>query len=401
MNNKKVLLGLALSILLVLALFVMYPLARNTTRPAKLEDKASRPGATFEAPLMNIITVKVYRSDGSVETYQKVGDPWTQNLMAAMANLLFGRYNTNPLSLYARDGQVKTQVETEYSYGASALNVNPYLAIGIGTGSISPSFYDVDLSNLIALINVTAAGVSVADNGTHIIASYTVSYTASAAITVSEVGLYWTAADYNTKTYRYYLFARDVLSQSIALQANDVLAVTYTVAFKYNEPPMTYNFAALMFNYLFGLRYYGKALTFTTTDGTAATTADFGTDRYTFTDAVKEYAKVRFGSGSPSYAAKVTDVRSPLVTTGNVQVDAGSNSTHFYFTLTVGYPFTSAATVSEAALIIDSIDIEAAVADSAIAKQLLVLYFPITSPVSVPAGGAIKFQFTIAFRVSP
>jgi hypothetical protein len=352
---------------------------------------------------MNIITVKVYRSDGSVETYQKVGDPWTQNLMAAMANLLFGRYNTNPLSLYARDGTTKTQVETEYSYGASALNVNPYLAIGIGTGSVAPSFYDVDLSNLIALINVTAAGVSVTDNGTHIIASYTVSYTASAAVTVSEVGLYWTAADYNTKTYRYYLFARDVLSQPVALQANDVLGVTYTIAFLYNQPPMTYNFAALMFNYIFGLRYYGKALSFTTTDGTVTTTADFGTDRYTSPiDAVKEYAKVRFGSGSPSYAAKVTDVRSPLATTGNVQVDAGSNSTHFYFKLTVGYPFTSATvTVSEAALIIDSIDIEAAVADSAIAKQLLVLYFPITSAVQMPAGGAIKFQFTIAFRISP
>jgi hypothetical protein len=30
-----------------------------------------------------------------------------------------------------------------------------------------------------------------------------------------------------------------------------------------------------------------------------------------------------------------------------------------------------------------------------------VLYFPITSPVSVPAGGAVKFTFTIAFRISP
>jgi len=121
MNNTKVLLGLALSILLVLALFVMYPLARNSAKPAKLEDKASGPGTALEVPLMNIITVKVYRSDGRVETYQKVGDPWTQNLMAAMANFLFGRYNTNPLNLYARDGQVKTQVETEYagSYTAS------------------------------------------------------------------------------------------------------------------------------------------------------------------------------------------------------------------------------------------------------------------------------------------
>jgi hypothetical protein len=245
---------------------------------------------------------------------------------------------------------------------------------------------------------VAAAGVSVTDNGTHIIASYTVSYTASSAVTVNEVGLYWKAADYNTNTYRYYLFARDVLSSPISLAANDVLAVTYTVAFQYNQPPMTYNFAALMFNYVFGLNYYGKALTFTTTDGTATGNADFGTDSGSG-DAVKEYAKVRFGSGTPSYIAKITDVRSALATTSNVQVNAGSNSTHFYFTLTVGYPFTSAATVSEAALIIDSIDIDATSGTNA--KQLLVLYFPITSPVNVPAGGAVKFTFTIAFRISP
>jgi hypothetical protein len=299
--------------------------------------------------------------------------------MAALANLLFGRYNTNPLTLYARDGTAKTQVETEYVYTGTAVhNIDPYLAIGIGSGTASPTFYDVDLSNLITLIDVAASGVSVSDNGTHIVASYTVSYTASSAVTVSEVGLYWKAADYSTNTYRYYLFARDVLSTPISLAANDVLAVTYTVAFKYNEPPMTYNFAALMFNYIFGLNYYGKALTFTTTDGTATGNADFGYDGGSG-DGVKEYAKVRFGSGTPSYIAKIVDVRSALATTSSVQVNAGSNSTHFYFTLTVGYPFTSDATVSEAALIIDSIDIDAA--GSANAKLLLVLYFPITSPV--------------------
>jgi hypothetical protein len=364
-----------------------------------IQSKPREKPLAVEVPLVNIITLKVYRSDGRVETYRKVGDPWTQNLMAALANLIFGRYNTNPLNLYARDGNVKNQVETEYSYagGSNLNNIDPYLAIGIGSGSASPSFYDIDLSNLIALVDVAAAGASVTDNGTHIIASYSISYTASSAVTVNEVGLYWKAADYNTNTYRYYLFARDVLSTPISLAANDVLAVTYTVAFKYNQPPMTYNFATLMFNYVFGLNYYGKALTFTTTDGTVASDADFGSDGGA--DTVKEYAKVRFGSGTPSYIAKITDVRSTLVTTSNVQVNAGSNSTHFYFTLTVGYPFTSDATVSEAALIIDSIDISAG--GSYNAKQLLVLYFPIASPVSVPAGGAVKFTFTIAFRISP
>jgi hypothetical protein len=399
MNNKKVLLGLALSILLVLALFAVYPLARNAAKPARLENKASRPGATFEVPLMNIITVRVYRSDGRVETYQKVGDPWTQNFMAAMANLIFGRYNTNPLTLYARDGQAKTQVETEYT-SVSPNTANPYVAIGIGSGSASPSFYDADLSNLITLIDVAAAGVSVTDNGTHIIASYTVSYTVSSAVTVREVGLYWKAADYNTVTYRYYLFARDVLTTPLVLASGDVVGVTYTISFLYNQPPMTYNFAVLMFNYLFGLKYYGKALTFTTTDGTAATTADFGADAYGGSyDSVKEYVKVSFGSGAPSYNNRMVNVRLPALTTSTVTVNTGNNGTHFWFTLLLGYPFVNATTVTEAGLIIDSIDIDGASTNSA--KKLLLLYFPLSDPVNVPAQGAIKFTFTVAFKISP
>jgi hypothetical protein len=400
MDNKKLLLGLALSILLVLALFVVHPLARNAVKPAKLENSASRPGATFEVPLMNIITVRVYRSDGRVETYQKVGDPWTQNFMAAMANFLFGRYNTNPLNLYARDGQVKTQVETENSYagGVTLNNIDPYLAIGIGSGTITPSFYDVDLSNLIALIDVASSGVSVTDNGTHIIASFTVSYTASSAITVREVGLYWKAADYATNTYRYYLFARDVLTTPLVLASGDVVGVTYTISFLYNQPPMTYNFAALMFNYLFGLNYYGKALTFATTDGTATGNADFGVDASSF-DNIKEYAKVRFGTGVPSYSSKMINLRLPVLTTSSVTVNTGNNNTHFWFTLLLGYPFVNATTVTEVGLIIDSIDIDPGSATNA--KQLLLLYFPLSNPVNVPAQGAIKFMFTIAFKISP
>ena len=386
--------SVAAALLILLAVIGAYALTAIQTKPREMP-------LTVEVPLTNIITLKVYRSDGRVETYQKVGDPWTQNLMSAISNLILGRQYITPRYLYARDGTAKAQVETEVSYvsgSGSFTGINPYMVIGIGSGSLSPSFYDVDLSSLITLINVTASGVSVTDNGTHIIASYTISYTTSSAVTVQEVGLYWVAADYGTRTYRYYLFARDVLSQPVALAASDVLAVTYTIAFKYNQPPMTYNFAALMFNYLFGLRYYGRALTFTTTDGTAASTADFGFDYY-YGDSITEYAKVRLGNGMPSYTVKINNVRSTLATTSNIQVNAGSNSTHFYFTLTVGYPFTSAAAVSEAALIIDSIDISAA--GNSNAKLLLVLYFPITSTVSVPAGGAVKFTFTIAFRISP
>ena len=163
-----------------------------------------RPLSAGEATLYNTVTVTVYRSDGRVETHVKRGDPWTQNLARAIATLVLGRYENVPLTLYARDGTGRTQIETEYVYSGGYTNVDPYLAIGIGSGALAPSFYDIDLSSVIAIIDVAAAGVSASDNGTHIVASYTVSYTASGAVTVREVGLYMKAADYNTNTYRYY-----------------------------------------------------------------------------------------------------------------------------------------------------------------------------------------------------
>jgi hypothetical protein len=67
--------------------------------------------------------------------------------------------------------------------------------------------------------------------------------------------------------------------------------------------------------------------------------------------------------------------------------------------LLLGYPFVNSTTVTEAGLIIDSIDINPDNGNNA--KQLLLLYFPLSSPVNVPAQGAIKFTFTVAFKISP
>jgi hypothetical protein len=103
-----------------------------------IQSKPREKPLAAEVPLLNIVTLKVYRSDGRVETYQKVGDPWTQNLMAALANFLFGRYNTNPLTLYARDGNVKTQVETEYVTAAPTPTSTRTWRSGSAAGRLAP-----------------------------------------------------------------------------------------------------------------------------------------------------------------------------------------------------------------------------------------------------------------------
>jgi hypothetical protein len=89
----------------------------------------------------------------------------------------------------------------------------------------------------------------------------------------------------------------------------------------------------------------------------------------------------------------------PVLTTSSVTVNTGNNNTHFWFTLLLGCPFVNATTVTEVGLIIDSIDIDPGSETNA--KQLLLLYFPLSNPVNVPAQGAIKFMFTIAFKISP
>ncbi len=353
-----------------------------------------------DATPLNKIEVKVYRGGSLVASYEKVGDPWNWNLAALIGNLFMGRQYANPLTIYWRDGSTTTQVETEYVFvgGIGYNGINPYLAIGIGSGTASPTPYDVDLTSVVTIIDVPATNVAVSDNGTHIIAQYSVSYTASSAFTLSEVGLYWKGCSYNTNTYKYALLARDVLSTPISVLANDVVTITYTIAFKYNQPPMTKNLVALLFDYVFGLKYFGKAVSFTTTDGTSASVADYGLD--SGVDSVKEYAYVYIGTGQPSYTATISQLRGYLAKSPSyVTVSHGTNSTHFWFTLTTGIGLTSSASITEFGLVIESIDIDGSNYNSA--KSLLVLYFPLQNPVNVPAGGGIRVSFTLAFRWSP
>jgi hypothetical protein len=350
-----------------------------------------------DATPLNKIEVKVYRGGSLVASYEKVGDPWNWNLVALIGNLFMGRYYSNPLTIYWRDGSTTTQVETEYTSSGTA---NPYLAIGIGSGTASPTPYDVDLSSVVTIIDVPATNVAVSDNGTHIIAQYSVSYTASSAFTLSEVGLYWKGCPYNTNTYKYALLARDVLSTPISVLANDVVTITYTVAFRYNQPPMTKNFAAILFDYVFGLKYYGKAISFITTDGTATSAADYGYDHSSYGDLTKEYAYVYIGTGQPSYIATISQLRGYLAkSVSYVTVSHGTNSTHFWFTLTTGMGLTSSASITEFGLSIESIDISEGT--GGYGKSLLVLYFPLQNPVDVPAGGGVRVSFTLAFRWSP
>jgi len=57
------------------------------------------------------------------------------------------------------------------------------------------------------------------------------------------------------------LLARDVLSTPVSLASGDVISISYQVSLTYGYPPFLKNFAAVLFNYVFGLKYYGRART--------------------------------------------------------------------------------------------------------------------------------------------
>jgi len=132
------------------------------------------------------------------------------------------------------------------------------LAIQIGQSdyAFSPSQYS--LISPIATFDVSSSGVSVSDNGITITATFTSSWTASSDVTVREVGLILKVCTFGTNSYSNVLLARDVLSTPVSLASGDVISISYQVSFTYGQPPFLKNFAAVLFNYVFGLKYYGK-----------------------------------------------------------------------------------------------------------------------------------------------
>jgi hypothetical protein len=74
------------------------------------------------------------------------------------------------------------------------------------------------------------------------------------------------------------LLARDVLSTPVSLASGDVISVSYQVSLTYGNPPFLKNFAAVLFNYVFGLKYYGRTVTIIAMDGASISTIDYGQD---------------------------------------------------------------------------------------------------------------------------
>jgi len=351
-----------------------------------------------EIPLHNTVIITVQRTTGETETYVKQGDPWTQNLINLIANHMLGRGSASPLNIYGTDGTAFNYIETGINY-ALKNSPDPMLAIQIGQSNYSFSPLQYSLLSPIATFDVPSSGVSVSDDGITITATFTSSWTASSNVTVWEVGLILKVCTYGTDTYSSVLLARDVLSTPVSLASGDVISVSYRVSLTYGNPPFLKNFAAVLFDYMFGLKYYGKAIPIITTDGSSAF-IDYGYDASPSGDTIKESASLIYdGTDMASYIPSKSSISAIAARVDNIMVNVQVvNSTHAKISYTGATGFSSPSTVSGVGL---SFKTDTDTGTLVNCKDILVLYFPLNNPLNVPAGSSVRFTFTIWLRLVP
>jgi hypothetical protein len=274
------------------------------------------------------------------------------------------------------------------------------LAIQIGQSDYAFSPSQLSLLSPIATFNVTSSGVSVSDDGTTITATFTSSWTASSSVTVREVGLILEVCTLGTKTYSYVLLARDVLSTPVSLVSGDVISVSYRVSLTYGYPPFLRNFAAVLFNYVFGLKYYGQARTIVSMDG-ASVFIDYGHDSSgTSFDSIKEPSSlIHDGADVASYSPGKSTIPTIALRVDNIMVNVQVvNNTHAKISYLGSASFSSSSTVSAVGL---SFKTDTDTTASVSSKDILILYFPLDNPLNVPEGSSLKFTFTIWLRLVP
>jgi hypothetical protein len=367
----------------------------KTQEIRSLHEKSIPP---LEASFKNNVLIKVFRKNGEIETYFKKDDPWVLNLPKLIMNVLLGGFYGGTASAFTfEDGTTGSFIDTE------DVGINPSLLIGIGNGTAAFSVTDYKLSNKITLISVPSTAVAFSDNGTCYNLNATASYTASSLTNITETGLFIVvdkAITTTTVTNVNLMLARNKLASNITLNSGDTISIAYVLYFPHGKP-FTKQFFGLMLNYFFGLRAYGIQISFTTTDGTSTPYDDMAIDYYisgTVLDNVKEYLYLVLGNASTIWNYTAYKLKTQIATSpSSTPFTFSYNSTHAILKNSATYSFSSSAKVQEVGFLIKSIDISTDGYNTV--KDVLVMYFNLTSPINIPAGGTFKFNCTIYIRL--
>lgn len=372
---------------------------------------------TIDLPVSVDLHVQVVRGGRVVEERVKVGDPLVRNMWNYIANAFFGRYSNNPLPLYRTDGSTVSAAPewgcVRWNDGTFSSDFFPWNSIRLGTSTTAVSFTDQNIRGTeIATFTVPreSSSYSVTDNGTHIIITFTGTWTSTGSYTIGEVALSATtpSSGGNQPTYGWFWFiARDVLSPTISVASNDTVIVTYTLRIRYNVPPMTRNFAILIANYMTAIaRLPDRRLNFTTVDGTSTWRYDVGEEQsiYPYDDR-KDGLLICLTDYNGSYDPMLYNVprrtcvslATPPGSSPPPQVGYTYNSTHVTYSYTIDITVQEAFIARGIAVFLEPVDIDTTCSASP-STGILILYFPLSSPRPLSPGQRVRFSFSITFR---
>ena len=395
-HRRELVIVLATIVVILASIYAVPVLHSLATRQGNI--KTATPQIVIPASAR--VKVQVYRAGHLVEEQEMDSDPLLYNFWALIANTVLGRGYSDPLTIYKTDGTTFTRPEWE-SIGTSSGNYNnklPMLAIGFGPGVTSPSFYDYEITSLLARVDVPSTSYTLTDNGTAITITASASWTADQNTTVGDVGLYWKGYQYRSASSIYVLIARDALSSPIPVVTNDVVVATYTISISYSKKPILKNFVALIVDYILGAKAYGHTINYIDTTGTARNAWDFGSDYTWGNDYENEKTYIGVTSAVTPYSPGLAVVESAGKTSSNVKVELGNNGTHVWFSVYAApVVFSTKTTVRAFYLELDNLDYRYEY-NAYSSCNVLLMYFPLDSPITVPAGSGIKATFTIYFR---
>lgn len=347
-------------------------------------------------------TVTLVRNGTEIMRIKKDGDPITTHFYRLVANTLLGFYRKNIISWTDITGTARsTAIDTEFA----GRNPLMYIAIGTGTGTLSPNRNA--MFNMLTMNPVnTSSHISHTDTGTSRIITYVRPFTFTASYTITEVALILEVdVDLSSSSgvsIARVLVAHDLLPQPVSVVSGDVLTVTYAITIPYTESgPLTRNFINALINYMLGFtRATGTRLPMTHQGGSngIVDTACDRTDLGYYQDYIAgEYIHIEIGTGTPSTLPYyINNLVNRIIRIRNTDAAFSMTFTdeaqRAVVTFTVGVPFTSSASVREIAFTYNTDVVE----DSSAGENYYVwLYWFLSTPINVNAGDSLRVRVVI------
>jgi len=335
-------------------------------------------GKTFDIHL-NMIAI---RNGHVITRISEHKDPVLRNFYILVYDyLLGGRGSGKTISFVDTLGYLRSVMDT-HSGG-----YDPYIVIQIGNGTNPVSPTDHALSNL--LYENRTPTESIGENATHIYYNYTAEFFIDKNVNITEAGLALRNIDIESSSLAsgtIVLIARELLDSAIQLVAGDYLIVSYTIYVK-KSGNFVDGFYNLSHNYFFKTSS-GPYLEFNDTSGVA--------HRYMDTESggVNPKPSISIGNGYKAFTEDIYCLSSPISTK---VADILYTLTNDNLTVNISAIFTFDADyqISEVGLIIN---VDSDIGDATSTCDILILYIPLDTSITVHAGQSLVFRITITFK---